>query len=124
MDFNVWFLLKKVPHKMTHTLVLVSKVVNSQLMFNHLLGMIIFCEAGLDARSNWKSILYTSDPLWDGKQCGSFEQNCCNIPSLPWFHKVLSSNTTTDDIELRVCCDEKTDNEDVPLNFYEIFIKQ
>ena len=88
------------------------------------IGNDYFCEAGLPTTYiSANNVLYTSDPLWDGKQCGSLEQNCCNVPGLPWFHKVLSSNTTTDDIELRVCCDEGADNEDVPLNFYEIFIK-
>ena len=87
------------------------------------IGNDYFCEAGLSTDYTGANILYTSDPLWDGKQCGSLEQNCCNIPGLPWFHKVLSSNTTTDDIELRICGDESTDNEDVSLNFYEIFVK-
>ena len=106
-----------------NTVVLVSKVVNSLLIFNHLLGMTISVKQDSQLITLELTVLYTSDPLWDGNQCGSLEQNCCNISSLPWFHKVLSSNTTTDDIELRVCCDESTDNEDVPLNFYEIFVK-
>ena len=87
------------------------------------IGNDYFCEAGLPTDYIGAKVFYTSDPLWDGKQCGSLEQNCCNIPSLPWFHKVLSSNTNTDDIELRICCDQNTDDEDVPLNFYEIFVK-
>ena len=88
------------------------------------IGNDYFCEAGLPTTYTGAKVLYTSDPLWDGKQCGSLEKNCCNVSGIPWFHKVLSSNTTTDDIELRVCGDESTDNEDVPLTFYEIFIKQ
>ena len=88
------------------------------------IGNDYFCEAGLSTDyTGANNILYTSDPLWDGKQCGSLEQNCCNVPGLPWFQKVLSSNSTTDDIELRVCCDEGTGNEDVPLNLYEILTK-
>ena len=41
---------------------------------------------------------------------------------LPWFNKVLNS-TTTDYIELRVCADQGTANEDVPVSFYDIYIK-
>ena len=87
------------------------------------IGNDYFCEAGLPNDYTGANILYTSDPLWDGKQCGSLEKNCCNVSGLPWFHRVLSSNTTTDDIELRICGDESTDNEDVSLHFCEIFVK-
>ena len=60
--------------------------------------------------------LYTADPLWDGKGCSSLKQNCCQVPGLPMFYKVLNS-TTTDYIEMRVCGDENTDNEDIPVNY-------
>ena len=35
----------------------------------------------------WVNILYTSDPLWDGQDCGSLESPCCNVPGIPWFHR-------------------------------------
>ena len=79
-----------------------------------------FCESG--ANNTWQHKLYTDDPLWDGKGCGSIEQTCCQAPGLPWFHKVLNS-TTIDYIEMRVCGDQETDDEDVPVNYYEIYIK-
>ena len=66
--------------------------------------------------------LYTRDPLWDGKGCGSLESNCCSAPGLPWFNKVLNS-TTNDYIELRVCADQDTGNEDAPVSFYELYVK-
>ena len=81
-----------------------------------------FCESGNTA-SGWSSILYTSDPLWDGKRCGSTEAPCCTAPGLPWFHRDYGTNTTTDYIELRVCGDEGTDNEANPVSFYEIYVK-
>ena len=68
-------------------------------------------------------VLRISDPLWDGQQCSSLEQPCCNVTGLPWFHKVLSTKSTNDDIELRVCCDEDTINEDVSLNEYQIYVQ-
>ena len=79
-----------------------------------------FCESG--AHNNWQHKLHTDDPLWDGNGCGSIEQTCCQAPGLPWFHKVLNS-TTTDYLEMRVCADQETDDEDVPVNYYEIYIK-
>ena len=82
-----------------------------------------FCESGnSDPNGNIPRHLYTTDPLWDGKGCGSIEQTCCQAPGLPWFHKVLNS-TTTDYLEMRVCADQETDDEDVPVNYYEIYIK-
>ena len=88
------------------------------------IGNDYFCESGNPSTDGtWQAILYTQDPLWDGKGCGSLEGNCCSAPGLPWFNKVLNS-TTTDYIELRVCGDESTANEDVPVSFYEIYVKQ
>ena len=67
--------------------------------------------------------LYTADPLWDGQGCSSYETACCDIPDIPWFHRDYGSTTTTDYIELRVCGDEGTDNEDTPISYYEIYVK-
>ena len=42
--------------------------------------------------------------LWDGQQCDGSETPCCTYPNMPWFIKTLTSyETTTEDIELRVC---------------------
>ena len=87
------------------------------------IGNDYFCESGNPATDGtWQHILYTSDPLWDGKGCGSLEGTCCAAPGLPWFNKILNT-TTTDYLELRVCGDEGTNNEDTPVSFYEIFVK-
>ena len=80
-----------------------------------------FCESG-NPLSGWSSQIYPDDPLWDGEGCGGDEGPCCNVPGIPWFHRALDS-TTTDDIELRVCGDEGTTNEDSPIGVYEIYIK-
>ena len=80
-----------------------------------------YCESG--AGSSWSNILYTSNPLWDGQGCGSIETACCNVTGIPWFHRDYGSTTTTDYIELRVCGDEGTGNEDVPVGFYKIYVK-
>ena len=83
------------------------------------IGNDYFCESG-GGRTNVS--LHTQDPLWDGKGCGSLESNCCSAPGLPWFNKVLNS-TTNDYIELRVCADQDTGNEDAPVSFYELYVK-
>ena len=85
------------------------------------IGNDYYCESG--AGSSWTTILYTSDPLWDGEGCGSRETSCCNVPGIPWFHRDYGSNTTTDYLELRVCADQETSDEDAPVSFYEIYVK-
>ena len=87
------------------------------------IGNDYFCESGNPATDgSVQFILYTSDPLWDGKGCGSLEGNCCTAPGLPWFHKVLNT-TTTDYLELRVCGDQASSDEDSPVSFYEMYVK-
>ena len=86
------------------------------------IGNDYFCESGNPATDgSIQHIFYPSDPLWDGKDCSS-EGDCCTAPGLPWFHKVLNT-TTTDYLELRVCADQLTVDEDIPVSFYELYIK-
>ena len=80
-----------------------------------------FCESGNPGRG-WGSggITFKRDPLWDGEQC---EGECCsNRSSPPWFSVILP-NSTSDDIEVRICGDEDTNNEDTPIQLLEIFIQ-
>ena len=86
------------------------------------IGNDYFCESG-NTGSGVSHILFTSDPLWDGQGCGSLESPCCNVPGIPWFHRDYGNTTTTDYIELRVCADEGTHNEDAPVSYYEIYVK-
>ena len=78
-----------------------------------------YCESGNLADSGIYGHLYSGDPLWDGQQC---EGQCCsNGKSPPWFIVQLS-NPTLDDIEVRICADEGTDNEDTPVELIEIYV--
>ena len=86
------------------------------------IGNHYFCESGIGT-GFYTQQLYTSDPLWDGQGCGSNESPCCNVPGIPWFHRDYGNTTTTDYIELRVCGNEGTANEDVPVGFYEIYVQ-
>ena len=97
-----------------------DSTINSTLQ--SFIGNDYFCESGNpNTDGTTLSTHFTSDPLWDGKDCSS-EGDCCTAPGLPWFHKVLNT-TTTDYLELRVCADETTINEDSPVSFYELYIK-
>ena len=79
-----------------------------------------FCESGNPTAPMAK--FFTSDPLWDKEGCTADEMACCKAPGLPWFSKIYP-NTTTDYLELRVCGEESTDDENVPVSFYELYVK-
>ena len=63
-----------------------------------------------------------TDPLWDGEGCGSLETICCQAAGLPWFHKWLSA-PNSDNIEMRICSNEGVTNEDIPVGYYDIYVK-
>ncbi len=65
--------------------------------------------------------IFSDDPLWDGKGCGSTNA-CCEFNNPPWFCTTLPQ-PITDDIELRICHDQNADNEDVIISSIDIYIK-
>ena len=84
------------------------------------IGNKYFCDSVLDT---WRShyILYPDDPLWDGEGCGS-NNHCCSYNNPPWFCTELDQSTS-DDIELRLCADQETSNEDVPIEHIELYVQ-
>ena len=82
-------------------------------------GQDYFCETG--SRYLRQDQTYTHDPLWDGRGCGAIS-TCCSFNSPPWFCKQLTQ-TTTDDIELRLCGNEPITNDDTPIEVIELYIQ-
>ena len=79
-----------------------------------------YCESGVPV--TWEpDTLYSMDKLWDGQQCEN-EGTCCTTKSPPWFSVELP-NPTSDDIEVRICGDEETSNEDTPIELLELYIQ-
>ena len=66
----------------------------------------------------WEYIFYVNDPLWDGAGCGP-QNTCCSFNNPPWFYKQLPQHTT-DDIEMRVCRDQVSGDEDVAIETIDI----
>ena len=61
-----------------------------------------FCESGYVYGSGIPFYtLHSNDILWDGRDCHS-TSTCCFLNNPPYFTKTLSQ-TTTDDLELRIC---------------------
>ena len=86
-------------------------------------GLDYYCESGHQGKSRPTfEELYTSDRLWDGKDCGTSETSCCHRPLIPWFYKFIGYYTT-DYIEMRICCDEGTNDKDVAVEQYELYVK-
>ena len=82
-------------------------------------GWCSYCESGtptIQPTAMW----YTSDPLWDGMQCGGHEAPCCVSASMPWFTK---NTTTTATINVRLCLDEDTNNENIGIERLELYVK-
>ncbi|XP_019859268.1 PREDICTED: uncharacterized protein LOC109587462 [Amphimedon queenslandica] len=78
-----------------------------------------YCEGGSHHSPAIPHYFYRNDPLWDGLRCGTSEEACCKPP---WFSKTINP-PTSDSIELRLCLDEGSDNEDVLLKGYQIYIR-
>ena len=85
-------------------------------------GSHYYCESGSHSSNFVQGKLYFNDPLWDGENCGSIETTCCQRTLIPWFYRSLGYSTTNY-IEMRICCDEGTNDEDVPIEQYEIYVK-
>ena len=79
-----------------------------------------FCDTGTSGRSDFQTF-HSDDPLWDGAGCGPLN-DCCSFNNPPWFYKQLPQ-PTTDSIEMRVCRDEGTDNEDIAIELIEIYVQ-
>ena len=78
------------------------------------IGNIYFCESGNPEETAVPGKVYITDTLWDIRGCNEAEASCCRENKDEYIYAVLPSSTT-DDIELRVCSDEATSDEDFVL---------
>ena len=89
-------------------------------------GSDYYCESALNSGSGdfpwYPYMFYPDDPLWDGQDCRRAERTCCDPPNLPWFYKELPE-PATDDLEFRICGDQSSVDEDVPINLVQLFIQ-
>ena len=77
-----------------------------------------YCETG--SRREVEARYYFDDPLWDGEGCEG-ENECCDRGG-PWFCKQLPQ-PTQDDIDMRVCTNNKRFVEDVVLEQIELYVQ-
>ena len=79
-----------------------------------------FCDTASSGHFNSRTF-YSDDPLWDGAGCGPLN-DCCSLNNPPWFYKQLPQ-PTTDSIEMRVCRDQHTGDEDIAIEMIEIYVQ-
>ena len=92
---------------------------NSTAITPPFVGTDYYCESGVEHCCPYD--IPSNDSLWDGQQCGGGESPCCTHSNMPWFIKTLNE-TTTEDIELRLC-DGVHFLGSTPLDLIEIFVK-
>ena len=93
---------------------------NSRISVPLFVGNDYFCDSAVRGRNRTEGIYHPDDPLWDGQGCGS-TSTCCEFNNPPWFCKQLPQ-PTTDDIELRLCENSNSDNDDSPFELIQLYI--
>ena len=83
-------------------------------------GSDYYCETGYNA-AGVPNGFFPNDPLWDGQRCDGVEAPCCTHPNMPWFTKILGE-TTTEDIQLRLCNDEGVGDEETLLQLIDLYV--
>ena len=78
-----------------------------------------FCDTGSVGSHGFRTF-HGDDPLWDGAGCGSSNM-CCSFNDPPWFYKQLPQSTS-DNIEMRVCRDQGRRDEDVAIDKIDIYV--
>ena len=84
-----------------------------------------FCESGYVypgySSHALEYILHSNDILWDGRDCHS-TSTCCSHHNPPFFTKTLNQ-TTTDDLELRMCLHDSGTNDNIAVELVELYVK-
>ena len=84
------------------------------------IGNDYFCDTG-NHDQTFSGAFYPDDPLWDGEGCGSVS-TCCEFNGPPWFCKPLPQ-TTSDDLEVRICRGERDPDSDTPVRLLELYVQ-
>ena len=83
-------------------------------------GSDYFCDSAVRGSSVTVGLFYSYDPLWDGQGCGS-TSTCCEFNNPPWFCTQLPQSTTND-IELRLCENGPPNHDESPFEIVELYI--
>ena len=81
-------------------------------------GMNYFCDSGNPLLFGYSPEFYHETPLWS-----NIRGNCSECNNDDLYFGVKLSEATTDDIELRICTNEDTSNEDIRLELIDLYVK-
>ena len=85
-----------------------------------------FCESGYVYPGYWSresyNTFYFNDTLWDGRDCHN-SSRCCSFQNPPYFTKTLDE-TTTDDLELRMCLVGSVRHSNITVELVELYVKE
>ena len=82
-----------------------------------------YCESAYQGTCYVINRFFPNDPLWDGQQCGNDEGTCCTGTNTPPWFSVDLPDSTSDDIEVRICHDQDTIDEDTPIQLLELYVQ-
>ena len=83
-----------------------------------------YCESANQGDCFVDNRFFPNDPIWDGHQCDRpREGTCCTGANTPPWFSVELRNITSDDIEVRICHDQDTTDEDTPIQLLELYIQ-
>ena len=78
-----------------------------------------FCESV--TQNSYARVFYPNATLWDGQVCEG-GGTCCQFNNPPWFTKNLA-NSTTEDIELRLCLWNRQRYSDIAFEQLELYVQ-
>ena len=88
-------------------------------------GEAYFCESAYvwSGHDNYTAEyrLHSDDILWDGEGCHS-TSTCCSLHNPPYFTKTLKQ-TTSDDLELRMCLIAPIYDDNIAVELVELYVK-
>ena len=93
---------------------------NATIRVPPFVGNDYFCESGLNGPWDGQRIFRPNDPLWDGEDCLP-SSTCCSLHNPPYFVKQLP-NSTTDDIEARICLYDTSSFENIAVELVELYV--
>ena len=85
-------------------------------------GTNYYCESAYREGCYLNGVFFPDDPLWDGQQCENEGTCCTGANNPPWFRVDLSS-TVRDHIEVRICHNQRTGDEDSPIHLLELYVQ-
>ena len=99
---------------------------NSDIPIPQIVGEDYFCESGY-LLPGYQNIIeewgrfHSNDTLWDGRDCHS-TSTCCSLHNPPYFTPTFNQ-TTTDDLELRICHWNSASLDNIAVELVELYVK-